>query len=85
MTTIAMITGMLPIALSGSAGAEIKNGMAWVIIGGLSSSLTLTLFVVPAVYLIVEQLRDKFAKGKNNTNTVAVTPKEAITPEASLA
>ncbi|MGF6930522.1 HAE1 family hydrophobic/amphiphilic exporter-1 [Chitinophaga sp. W2I13] len=54
MTTLAMIFGMLPIAMAKGAAAEIKNGMAWVIIGGLTSSMILTLFVVPAMYLIVD-------------------------------
>lgn len=54
MTTIAMITGMLPIALATSSGAEVKNGMAWVIIGGLTSSLVLTLFLVPTMYMIID-------------------------------
>ncbi len=58
MTTIAMITGMLPIALSSASGAEVKNGMAWVIIGGLTSSLLLTLILVPIMFYIVERLRD---------------------------
>ncbi|MCB0854954.1 MAG: efflux RND transporter permease subunit, partial [Bacteroidetes bacterium] len=57
MTTFAMIAGMLPIALASGAGAEVKNGMAWVIIGGLSSSLLLTLFLVPTVYFIIEKMR----------------------------
>lgn len=56
MTTLAMIFGMLPIAMAGGAASEIKNGMAWVIIGGLTSSMILTLFVVPSMYLIVETL-----------------------------
>lgn len=56
MTTIAMIVGMLPIALASGSGAEVKNGMAWVIIGGLTSSLLLTLVVVPSVYLIVDRI-----------------------------
>jgi HAE1 family hydrophobic/amphiphilic exporter-1 len=64
MTTIAMIAGMLPIAVSGSAGAEIKNGMAWVIIGGLTSSLLLTLLIVPAVYLVIETLKEKLSAKK---------------------
>ena len=65
MTTLAMVFGMLPIALASGAGAETKNGMAWVIIGGLTSSLVLTLFVVPATYLIVDRLKDRFSgKGK---------------------
>ena len=59
MTTIAMIAGMMPIALASGSGAEVKNGMAWVIIGGLSSSLLLTLFLVPAMYMIVESLKNK--------------------------
>ncbi len=62
MTTLAMIFGMLPIALASGAGAETKNGMAWVIIGGLTSSLVLTLFVVPSVYLVVDRLLARFQK-----------------------
>ncbi|HEX8548407.1 MAG TPA: efflux RND transporter permease subunit [Cytophagaceae bacterium] len=54
MTTIAMILGMLPIALASGAGAESKNGLAWVIIGGLTSSLLLTLVLVPAAYMTFE-------------------------------
>ena len=56
MTTLAMIFGMLPIALASGAASEIKNGMAWVIIGGLTSSMILTLFVVPCMYLIIDNL-----------------------------
>ncbi|AMR32485.1 acriflavin resistance protein [Mucilaginibacter sp. PAMC 26640] len=62
MTTLAMILGMLPIAIATGAGSEIKNGMAWVIIGGLTSSMILTLFVVPVMYLIIDQLAMKFRK-----------------------
>ncbi|ANI87936.1 acriflavin resistance protein [Arachidicoccus ginsenosidimutans] len=54
MTTIAMITGMLPMALATGSGSEVKSGMAWVIIGGLTSSLLLTLVVVPTVYYVVD-------------------------------
>ncbi|MCW4467617.1 efflux RND transporter permease subunit [Flavobacterium sp. MFBS3-15] len=63
MTTLSMIFGMLPIALAGGAASEMKNGMAWVIIGGLTSSMLLTLFVVPCVYMIVDNLIS-FAKQK---------------------
>lgn len=56
MTTMAMIFGMLPIALASGDGAEVKNGMAWVIIGGLTSSLTLTLFIVPVMYYVMTRL-----------------------------
>ncbi|HRF80691.1 MAG TPA: efflux RND transporter permease subunit [Flavobacteriales bacterium] len=63
MTTVAMIFGMLPIALASGDGAEVKNGMAWVIIGGLSSSLILTLFIVPTMYYIMTRLME-MAGGK---------------------
>jgi len=59
MTTFAMIFGMLPIALATGNGAEMKNGMAWVIIGGLTSSMMLTLVVVPVVYYVFDRLGHK--------------------------
>lgn len=64
MTTIAMVIGMLPIALAKGAGAEWKNGLAWVIMGGLLSSLFLTLIVVPVMYYIFDRLIEKFGKKK---------------------
>lgn len=64
MTTLAMILGMLPIALASGASAETKNGMAWVIIGGLSSSLLLTLLVVPSMYLVVDRIIARFTRKK---------------------
>lgn len=62
MTTIAMICGMLPIAFSTGSGAEVKNGMAWVIIGGLTSSLVLTLLLVPTIYYIVDKSKERLGR-----------------------
>jgi hydrophobic/amphiphilic exporter-1 (mainly G- bacteria), HAE1 family len=62
MTTIAMVIGMLPLALASGAGAEWKNGMAWALIGGLTSSMLLTLVVVPVIYFIVDRLVSRFSK-----------------------
>ncbi len=62
MTTIAMIVGMMPMALSQSAGSEVKSGMAWVIIGGLTSSLLLTLVVVPIMYYLVDKVRERIGR-----------------------
>lgn len=64
MTTIAMVIGMLPIAMAGGAGSEWKNGLAIVMIGGLLSSLMLTVFVVPMVYYIVDRLKEKMSAPK---------------------
>jgi HAE1 family hydrophobic/amphiphilic exporter-1 len=57
MTTLTMVFGMLPIALSTASGAEWKSGLAWALIGGLTSSLVLTLVLVPVVYSKVEEFR----------------------------
>ncbi len=59
MTTLSMAIGMLPIALATGTSAEWKNGLAWVIIGGLLSSLILTVFLVPMVYYGVDTLKEK--------------------------
>ncbi|PQA93905.1 hydrophobic/amphiphilic exporter-1, HAE1 family [Chryseobacterium piscicola] len=64
MTTIAMIFGMIPIAIAKGAGAEMNNGLAWVIIGGLTSSLFLTLIIVPVVYSLFDSLLRRMGKGK---------------------
>jgi hydrophobic/amphiphilic exporter-1 (mainly G- bacteria), HAE1 family len=58
MTTVAMVFGMLPIAMSTSSGSEWKSGLAWAIIGGLISSLLLTLVLVPVVYTKVDEWKE---------------------------
>jgi len=68
MTTFAMVMGMLPIALSTSAGSEAKSALAIVLIGGLLSSMFLTLVLVPVVYQRLDKwktsLGRKFFKKK---------------------
>lgn len=61
MTTIAMIIGLLPIALASGAASEWKNGIAWVLIGGLTSSMFLTLIMVPVVFLTMEKMKDRLS------------------------
>ncbi|WP_294956233.1 efflux RND transporter permease subunit [Sulfurovum sp.] len=56
MTTIAMIFAMLPLALSDSLGSETKAPMAIAVIGGLLSSMVLTLLVVPVIYRMINPL-----------------------------
>jgi multidrug efflux pump len=50
MTTGAMVLGAVPLALAEGAGAESRQQIGWVIVGGMSVGTLLTLFVVPAVY-----------------------------------
>ncbi len=64
MTSISMIVGMLPIALATGTASEWKNGLAWVIIGGVTSSLILTVYLVPVVYAVVDGIKERFSKEK---------------------
>lgn len=64
MTTLSMAIGMLPIALASGTAAEWKNGLAWVIIGGLLSSLALTVYLVPMVYYGVDRMKEKLGSNK---------------------
>ena len=60
MTNISMIIGLIPLAVSNGAGAEWKNGIGWVLIGGLTVSMFLSMIIVPMIYYIVEKLKSKF-------------------------
>ncbi len=65
MTTLSMIVGMLPIAMASGTAAEWKNGLAWVIIGGLLSSLILTVFLVPVIYYLLDRLKERRNNNKH--------------------
>lgn len=60
MTTVAMVFGMLPIALASGTASEWKNGLAWALIGGLTSSMFLTVFLVPVIYFAVDAVKERF-------------------------
>ncbi len=64
MTTGAMVLGALPLALASGAGAESRQQIGWVIVGGMSLGTLLTIFVVPTVY---SMLARKQAPGANET------------------
>ncbi|MFZ5512755.1 MAG: efflux RND transporter permease subunit [Pseudomonadota bacterium] len=57
MTTGAMVLGAIPLALASGAGAESRQQIGWVIVGGLLLGTFLTLFVVPTVYSLVARSR----------------------------
>lgn len=67
MTTLAMVIGMLPLALSQGASSEMISSLAWVLIGGLTSSMFLTLVLVPVVHYGVTRLLQK-SKNKNSVS-----------------
>jgi hydrophobe/amphiphile efflux-1 (HAE1) family protein len=56
MTTFAMIFGMIPVAFAIGEGSEFRSPMGQAVIGGLVTSTLLTLFVVPVVYSVLDDL-----------------------------
>ncbi len=74
MTTLAMIFGMLPLALGLGAGAEMRAPMGRAVIGGLITSTLLTLLVVPVVYTLLDDfggwLRKKWDSDNGGHGTV---------------
>jgi multidrug efflux pump len=57
MTTGAMVLGALPLALAAGAGAEARQAIGWVIVGGLLVGTLFTLFVIPTAYLLLVRTR----------------------------
>jgi multidrug efflux pump len=70
MTTGAMVLGALPLALASGAGAESRQQIGWVIVGGMSIGTLLTIFVVPTVYTLLARRK---------------VPGEILTPELAQA
>ena len=73
MTTGAMILGAIPLALATGAGAESRQQIGWVIVGGMSLGTLLTLFVVPCVYAVM---------GWRPSSPVVTPAKAGVQPQA---
>jgi HAE1 family hydrophobic/amphiphilic exporter-1 len=72
MTTLALVGGMLPLALGTGPGAEERRAIAIVVIGGQSLSLFLTLIVTPVAFYLVEAFRHRaVARGSAAAATAA--------------
>jgi multidrug efflux pump len=87
MTALATIVGMLPIALGGSrtlgallgvgAGGELRAPLGIAAVGGMAFSTALTVFVVPAAYVLIETLRVRLARPQTQLRPPAVPPAAA--------
>ncbi len=72
LTAVAAMLGFLPMAISGSAGAEVQRPLATVVIGGLFSATLLTLVVVPILYALVEARTERKRKRRLNSGITVI-------------
>lgn len=80
MTAIATILGAVPIAFAQGAGAETRNPMGIVIVGGLGIATFLTLFVVPIFYILVDRFAVRFT---GNSSAHGLKKSEEIRQETA--
>jgi hypothetical protein len=89
MTTGAMVLGALPLALASGAGAESRQQIGWVIVGGMSVGTLLTIFVVPTMYTLFARrrprarCRDQPAPQPARARPPRLRPRRAARPAAT--
>jgi multidrug efflux pump subunit AcrB len=74
MTSVAMIAGMLPIALGLGADASFRQPMAIAVIGGLITSTLLSLVIVPVIFVCTENLEQRLRKFRQGRAALALPP-----------
>ncbi len=77
MTALVASLGFVPMALSTSAGAEVQQPLATVVIGGLVTSTALTLLVLPTLYVWEEQFRETWTRRRNTEVETTGQPTES--------
>ena len=66
MTSITTILALLPMALSFGEGAEFQRPMAVAVIGGLTLSTIVSLTIIPSLYYVLEEMKNRLFKGKKS-------------------
>jgi Cu/Ag efflux pump CusA len=85
MTTITTACGMLPLALGIGQGSELMQPLALAVVGGLTVSTLLTLFVVPSAYIILNNAADRLAAWLTGSAPEAAAPTPEPEPARRMA
>ena len=75
MTTMAALSGTLPLALGSGAGSESRRPLGVAVVGGLLFSQLLTLYITPVFYTYMESLRERLSKYRFNRGLVRALSK----------
>jgi HAE1 family hydrophobic/amphiphilic exporter-1 len=67
MTTLALIAGMIPVALGRGEGADFRSPLGRAVIGGVITSTLLTLVVIPTFYEILDEWRERVLSRRTHT------------------
>jgi HAE1 family hydrophobic/amphiphilic exporter-1 len=74
MTTVALIAGMIPVALGVGEGADFRAPLGRAVIGGTITSTLLTLLVIPTIYEILVEFREKLGRLFRRKTRVQIPP-----------
>lgn len=77
MTTLAALFGAIPLMLSTGMGAELRQPLGLVLVGGLLCSQLLTIFTTPVIYLFFDSLKTRFGKAKPEPAEVSAPSSES--------
>jgi hydrophobic/amphiphilic exporter-1 (mainly G- bacteria), HAE1 family len=77
MTTMAALMGTIPIALGAGAGAESRRPLGLAVVGGLLFSQTLTLYVTPVFYIVMDRLQQRLGRRRGRGEKAEPTPRPA--------
>jgi hydrophobic/amphiphilic exporter-1 (mainly G- bacteria), HAE1 family len=83
MTTIALIAGMIPVALGRGEGADFRAPLGRAVIGGVITSTLLTLLVIPTIYEILANFRE-WVTAKFKRRFVRPHPEATARPAESM-
>jgi len=82
MTTMAALFGALPLAIGMGIGSELRRPLGIAIVGGLIVSQMLTLYTTPVVYLVLDQLRQRWTVHRRRAGNLSALGRQAPQPSA---